>query len=120
MQACYVVAWVSAAASSLGVWTGEPVALFHRFERIAFGCDLQHDHVLHPAVRMGLDGVYSDHVDLTMAVHEATSRLTCGNAISCSTSGAQSHSPLSIPPSTVATMSMTSAPMLSWLRSSDR
>jgi len=71
MQACYVVAWVSAAASSLGVRTGESVALIHRFERIVFGWDLQHDHVLHPAVRMGLDGAYSDHVDLMMAVHEA-------------------------------------------------
>ena len=38
-------------------WNGGLVALFHRFERIAFGWDLQYDHVLHPAVRMGLDGV---------------------------------------------------------------
>jgi glycerophosphoryl diester phosphodiesterase len=52
-------------------WTGGLVALFHRFERIAFGWDLQYDHVLHPAVRMGLDGVYSDHVDLMMAILEA-------------------------------------------------
>jgi glycerophosphoryl diester phosphodiesterase len=49
-------------------WTGGLVALFHRFERIAFGWDLQYDHVLRPAVRMGLDGVYSDHVDVMMAV----------------------------------------------------
>ena len=49
-------------------WTGGLVALFHRFERIAFGWDLQYDHVLQPAVRMGLDGVYSDHVDVMMAV----------------------------------------------------
>jgi glycerophosphoryl diester phosphodiesterase len=49
-------------------WTGGLVALFHRFERIAFGWDLQYDHVLHPAVRMGLDGVYSDHVDLMMEI----------------------------------------------------
>jgi glycerophosphoryl diester phosphodiesterase len=49
-------------------WTGGLVAMFHRFERVAFGWDLQNDHVLHPAVRMGLDGVYSDHVDVMMRV----------------------------------------------------
>jgi glycerophosphoryl diester phosphodiesterase len=49
-------------------WTGGLVALFHRFERFALGWDLQYDHVLHPAVRMGLDGVYSDHVDVMMQV----------------------------------------------------
>ncbi len=49
-------------------WTGGLVALFHRFERFAFAWDLQYDHVLHPAVRMGLDGLYSDHVDVMMEV----------------------------------------------------
>ena len=49
-------------------WSGGLVALFHRFERIAFGWDLQYDHVLRPAVRMGLDGVYSDHVDVMMEI----------------------------------------------------
>jgi glycerophosphoryl diester phosphodiesterase len=49
-------------------WSGGLVALFHRFARIAFAWDLQYDHVLHPAVRMGLDGVYSDHTDLMMEV----------------------------------------------------
>jgi glycerophosphoryl diester phosphodiesterase len=49
-------------------WNGGLVALFHRFERIAFGWDLQYDHVLRPAVRMGLDGVYSDHADVMMAI----------------------------------------------------
>ena len=33
------------------------------FERTAFSWDLQHDHELRPALRMGIDGVYSDHVD---------------------------------------------------------
>lgn len=47
-------------------WTGGLVALFHRFDRIVFGWDLQYEHVLQPAVRMGLDGVYSDHVDVMM------------------------------------------------------
>lgn len=44
-------------------WNGGLVALFHRFGRTAFSWDLQHDHVLRPAFRMGIDGVYSDHVD---------------------------------------------------------
>ena len=121
MQACYVVAWVSAAASSLGVRTGESVALIHRFERIVFGWDLQHDHVLHPAVRMGLDGAYSDHVDLMMAVHEAD--LPAGPAATPSAArrqGRRATAARASRSSTVATMSMTSGPMLSWLRSSDR
>ena len=44
-------------------WNGGLVALFHRFERFAFGWDLQHDHELRPGLRMGLDAVYSDWVD---------------------------------------------------------
>lgn len=44
-------------------WNGGLVALFHRFERTAFSWDLQHDHELRPALRMGIDGIYSDHVD---------------------------------------------------------
>ena len=44
-------------------WTGGLVTLFHRFERAAFSWDLQHDHELDNALRMGVDGVYSDHVD---------------------------------------------------------
>lgn len=61
---------VSAAASSLACGPASPSpSSTLRTHRL--GWDLQHDHVLHPAVRMGLDGVYSDHVDLMMAVHEA-------------------------------------------------
>ncbi len=44
-------------------WNGGLVTLFHRFERTAFSWDLQFDHVLRPALRMGIDAVYSDHVD---------------------------------------------------------
>jgi glycerophosphoryl diester phosphodiesterase len=44
-------------------WNGGLVALFHRFERVAFGWDMQHDDVLRPALRMGIDAVYSDWVD---------------------------------------------------------
>ena len=49
-------------------WNGGLVALFHRFERIAFGWDMQHDHQLRDGLRMGLDAVYSDHVEI---MHEA-------------------------------------------------
>jgi glycerophosphoryl diester phosphodiesterase len=44
-------------------WTGGTVALFHRFERVAFGWDMQEPHILQAGLRMGLDGVYSDWVD---------------------------------------------------------
>ncbi len=44
-------------------WNGGLVALFHRFELTAFSWDLQHEHQLRPTLRMGIDAVYSDHVD---------------------------------------------------------
>jgi glycerophosphoryl diester phosphodiesterase len=44
-------------------WTGGTVALFHRFERVAFGWDMQEPHILQAGLRMGLDGIYSDFVD---------------------------------------------------------
>jgi glycerophosphoryl diester phosphodiesterase len=44
-------------------WNGGLVALFHRFERTAFSWDLQFEHHLRSAYRMGIDGVYSDFVD---------------------------------------------------------
>jgi len=48
-------------------WNGGLVTLFHRFERTAFAWDLQHEHELRPAFRMGIDAVYSDHVGRMMA-----------------------------------------------------
>lgn len=45
-------------------WNGGLVALFHRFELVAFGWDMQHEHELRTALRMGLDAVYSDRVDV--------------------------------------------------------
>ena len=45
-------------------WNGGLVALFHRFGRLALGWDMQFEHVLRPAIRMGLDGVFGDHVDV--------------------------------------------------------
>ena len=44
-------------------WTGGLTTLFHRFERVAFGWDAQHERVLRELLRMGIDGVYSDWVD---------------------------------------------------------
>ena len=44
-------------------WTGGLVTLFHRFGRVAFAWDLQHEMTLENLMRMGVDGVYSDWVD---------------------------------------------------------
>jgi glycerophosphoryl diester phosphodiesterase len=50
-------------------WTGGLATLFHRFEVLAFGWDMQFEHQLRPALRMGLDAVYSDHVDVMVDVY---------------------------------------------------
>ena len=52
-------------------WNGGLVALFHRFERFTLGWDMQQDHVLNDAFRMGLDGVFSDHTDRMMEAYAA-------------------------------------------------
>jgi glycerophosphoryl diester phosphodiesterase len=52
-------------------WNGGLVVLFHRFDRYAFGWDMQFEHQLTAAIRMGLDGVFSDHVDVMQDVFEA-------------------------------------------------
>ena len=52
-------------------WNGGTVVLFHRFERVAFGWDMQDPHVLQAALRMGLDGVYSDWVDRMVEAYTA-------------------------------------------------
>lgn len=44
-------------------WTGGLVTLFHRFRVQAWGWDAQHDRVLDGLLRMGIDAVFSDHVD---------------------------------------------------------
>jgi glycerophosphoryl diester phosphodiesterase len=48
-------------------WSGGLVMLFHRFERIAFGWDMQEDYILERCLRMGLDGVFSDYPDRMVA-----------------------------------------------------
>ena len=45
-------------------WNGGLTTLFHRFERVCFGWDMQFEHVMRPALRMGIDGIFSDHVDV--------------------------------------------------------
>jgi glycerophosphoryl diester phosphodiesterase len=45
-------------------WNGGLVALFHRFGLFCFAWDLQFEHVLRPALRMGIDAVYCDDPDL--------------------------------------------------------
>ncbi len=52
-------------------WNGGLVALFHRFERTAFAWDLQHEHLLRPMLRMGIDAVYSDYVDRMVTAFHA-------------------------------------------------
>ncbi|MCB0993738.1 MAG: glycerophosphodiester phosphodiesterase [Acidimicrobiales bacterium] len=44
-------------------WTGGLVTLFHRFELYCFGWDAQLDRIIDELVDMGIDGVFSDHVD---------------------------------------------------------
>jgi glycerophosphoryl diester phosphodiesterase len=47
-------------------WTGGLTTLFHRFDRYALGWDAQYDHIIDGLVDMGIDGVFSDHVDVMM------------------------------------------------------
>ncbi len=44
-------------------WTAGMAALFHRFGRYGFGWGAQHERIIRDLVRMGIDGVFSDHVD---------------------------------------------------------
>jgi glycerophosphoryl diester phosphodiesterase len=44
-------------------WTGCLTVLFHRFEILCFGWDAQHARILDGLLEVGVDGVYSDHVD---------------------------------------------------------
>ena len=44
-------------------WTAELTALVHRHELLAFAWDAQHEIILDSMLDMGIDAVYSDHVD---------------------------------------------------------
>ena len=48
-------------------WTLGLTTLFHRFGVHAFAWDAQHERVLTSVLRMGVDAVYSDHVDRMVA-----------------------------------------------------
>jgi glycerophosphoryl diester phosphodiesterase len=52
-------------------WTGGLTTLFHRFDRHCFAWDAQHERVLSAVLAMGVDGVYSDHVDRMVAAVRA-------------------------------------------------
>ncbi|MBV8986069.1 MAG: glycerophosphodiester phosphodiesterase [Acidimicrobiia bacterium] len=47
-------------------WTAGLTTLFHRFERLTFGWDAQHERMILDLLDMGIDGVYSNHVDRMM------------------------------------------------------
>lgn len=44
-------------------WTGGLVTLYHRFDVRAWGWDAQHGRILEGLLHMGIDAVFSDHVD---------------------------------------------------------
>jgi len=52
-------------------WSGGLTTLFHRFDVLAFGWDAQFPRVIGELVEMGIDGVYSDHVDRMVDVVSA-------------------------------------------------
>jgi glycerophosphoryl diester phosphodiesterase len=47
-------------------WSGGLVTMVHRFELFALGWDAQHERIIAELVHMGIDGVFSDHVDRLM------------------------------------------------------
>ena len=55
-------------------WTGGLTTLFHRFELYTFGWDAQFPRVLASLLHMGVDAVYSDHVDVMMEALAAAQR----------------------------------------------
>lgn len=64
-------------------WSGGLTTLFHRFGRLAFGWDAQFERILDGLLRMGIDAVYSDHVDRmvdALARHEARTGAADGTA----------------------------------------
>jgi glycerophosphoryl diester phosphodiesterase len=47
-------------------WTGGGIALYHRFERLAFAWDVQFERIMAELFDSGIDALYSDHVDRLM------------------------------------------------------
>lgn len=56
-------------------WTAGLTTLFHRFDLLTFGWDAQFERVLDNLLSIGIDAVYSDHVDVMM---DAIDRLDAG------------------------------------------
>lgn len=54
-------------------WSGGLTTLFHRFDRYCFGWDAQYERIVGDLVMMGIDGVFSDHVDRLMSTIEQRS-----------------------------------------------
>jgi glycerophosphoryl diester phosphodiesterase len=52
-------------------WNGGLVTMMHRFKVQAFGWDAQFPAALSNGLRMGLDAIYSDHVDRLVEVYDA-------------------------------------------------
>jgi glycerophosphoryl diester phosphodiesterase len=48
-------------------WTGGLASLLHRFDRYCFGWNAHHERQLDRLLDLGIDGVFSDHVDRMMA-----------------------------------------------------
>ena len=50
-------------------WSLGLTTLFHRFERSTFAWDAQYLRVINNLLKMQVDGIYSDHVDLLVDGH---------------------------------------------------
>lgn len=59
-------------------WSGGLTTLFHRLGVLAFAWDLQFDRTLDAALRMGVDAIYSDHVDRMVEALERNERARRG------------------------------------------
>jgi glycerophosphoryl diester phosphodiesterase len=59
-------------------WSGGLTTLLHRFNRLAFGWDAQFDRNLDGLLRMGIDAVYSDHVDRMVDALERNAQQRAG------------------------------------------
>ncbi|MDG2262941.1 MAG: glycerophosphodiester phosphodiesterase, partial [Actinomycetota bacterium] len=51
-------------------WSGGLTTLFHRFDRYCLGWDAQYERAIGDLVLMGIDGIFSDHVDRLMTTIE--------------------------------------------------
>jgi len=49
-------------------WSAGQVTLFHRFTRLSLGWDAQYERTIRSLLEMGIDGVFSDHVDRLLEV----------------------------------------------------